>query len=499
MRSPAAVYAKPSRIYPHTNQAMHSGPGGHAPSIVPVDNGIDGRPFANIQTATTTNAHADINSHWSSSAISPLPQDQHFRKPPYLGYDSHSSSMANMSVHSDIAHGGNAIAGTQPWYSPSTGDFHSTMHSGLSAGNLQQMSIHTGVNPAHVSSHTQSGRSHSNHKMFSFGADSDHEDDEDNIAQSVKTPFSPSSEMTRLLSNGTSFAGHVAADGQAPTSPHVSAGESAVAKSQSSSRNARQKSVSGRHGKIPRSISTTSHEDLAVKHESGPIKPRSSLASPEGESPASAEEVKVKGEQGDDEETPLSCTNCHTSTTPLWRRNPEGQPLCNACGLFLKLHGVVRPLSLKTDVIKKRNRGSGTTAGGSAGAARTKKVMHSKRVPGPHVFATGEAGAETTESLPGAGPPMSAKSSNKGHGASNPSSPLTAVTQPATLPFELQQSTTTGFQAQTHDMLHAPPSSMIPGPSGLSQTLHVGHANASFGNVGHATAAQDWEWLTMSL
>ncbi|CAO3656637.1 unnamed protein product [Mucor hiemalis] len=54
----------------------------------------------------------------------------------------------------------------------------------------------------------------------------------------------------------------------------------------------------------------------------------------------------------------IQCTNCSTSTTPLWRRNPEGLPLCNACGLFLKLHGVVRPLSLKTDVIKKRNRGS---------------------------------------------------------------------------------------------------------------------------------------------
>lgn len=53
------------------------------------------------------------------------------------------------------------------------------------------------------------------------------------------------------------------------------------------------------------------------------------------------------------------CTNCKTGTTPLWRRNPQGQPLCNACGLFLKLHGTVRPLSLKTDVIKKRNR-SGT-------------------------------------------------------------------------------------------------------------------------------------------
>lgn len=57
----------------------------------------------------------------------------------------------------------------------------------------------------------------------------------------------------------------------------------------------------------------------------------------------------------------ISCTNCHTRTTPLWRRNPEGQPLCNACGLFLKLHGVVRPLSLKTDVIKKRQRNATST------------------------------------------------------------------------------------------------------------------------------------------
>ncbi|CAO0789363.1 unnamed protein product [Mucor circinelloides] len=57
--------------------------------------------------------------------------------------------------------------------------------------------------------------------------------------------------------------------------------------------------------------------------------------------------------------TTTQCTNCNTTTTPLWRRNPEGKPLCNACGLFLKLHGVVRPLSLKTDVIKKRNRNSG--------------------------------------------------------------------------------------------------------------------------------------------
>ncbi|RKP07712.1 hypothetical protein THASP1DRAFT_30478 [Thamnocephalis sphaerospora] len=52
----------------------------------------------------------------------------------------------------------------------------------------------------------------------------------------------------------------------------------------------------------------------------------------------------------------ISCRNCETTVTPLWRRDPEGRALCNACGLFLKLHGILRPKSLKTDVIKKRNR-----------------------------------------------------------------------------------------------------------------------------------------------
>ncbi|SZF02161.1 unnamed protein product [Blumeria hordei] len=51
-----------------------------------------------------------------------------------------------------------------------------------------------------------------------------------------------------------------------------------------------------------------------------------------------------------------TCMNCQTSTTPLWRRDEVGSVLCNACGLFLKLHGRPRPISLKTDVIKSRNR-----------------------------------------------------------------------------------------------------------------------------------------------
>lgn len=52
------------------------------------------------------------------------------------------------------------------------------------------------------------------------------------------------------------------------------------------------------------------------------------------------------------------CFNCKTDTTPLWRRDEDGNTLCNACGLFLKLHGTPRPINLKTSVIKPRNRKS---------------------------------------------------------------------------------------------------------------------------------------------
>ncbi|KAK5115092.1 hypothetical protein LTR62_001789 [Meristemomyces frigidus] len=143
--------------------------------------------------------------------------------------------------------------------------------------------------------------------------------------------------------------------------------------------------------KIPRTISTPNTAGMATGMFS--IRTQSSPSSPPESAFGSAAPSRP-GSPRPDSGIPTTCTNCYTQTTPLWRRNPEGHPLCNACGLFLKLHGVVRPLSLKTDVIKKRNRGSGQPA--PIGTARTKKT----------------GGRKSSVSQPSATTPTSAKGSN---------------------------------------------------------------------------------------
>ncbi|XP_040399693.1 erythroid transcription factor-like [Cygnus olor] len=66
------------------------------------------------------------------------------------------------------------------------------------------------------------------------------------------------------------------------------------------------------------------------------------------------------------------CSNCQTSTTTLWRRSPRGDPVCNACGLYYKLHRVNRPLTMRKDGIQTRNRKVSAKGkkrrGGSGGA-----------------------------------------------------------------------------------------------------------------------------------
>lgn len=75
------------------------------------------------------------------------------------------------------------------------------------------------------------------------------------------------------------------------------------------------------------------------------------------------------------------CSHCRATQTPLWRRNPDDSAsvLCNACGLFLKLKGMPRPLSLKTDVPRTRKRQKACDKDQTAdGASSKSKKKNSK-------------------------------------------------------------------------------------------------------------------------
>ncbi|KAF7345577.1 hypothetical protein MVEN_01576400 [Mycena venus] len=89
--------------------------------------------------------------------------------------------------------------------------------------------------------------------------------------------------------------------------------------------------------------------------------PKNGTPAPEAAAPATPTAGKINA---------LACGNCGTSTTPLWRRDDVGNNICNACGLYFKLHGTHRPTSMKKTVIKRRKRvpAAGTVPGDGANA-----------------------------------------------------------------------------------------------------------------------------------
>lgn len=310
-----------------------------------------------------------------------------------------------------------------------------------------------------------------NETMFHFGADSDNEDDDDGGKTYTErglmmnsSEFTPISDPTLDLNSGLQWDPNVTDFQNVPrySQKHVRIGGAEMVQSPADwssvglgRTHGSAASISDirnhndpRRQKIPR---TTSTPALAGHHM------HSSNTSSPPESGFSSRVPSRPGSPGlkntDQNGAPTTCTNCFTQTTPLWRRNPEGHPLCNACGLFLKLHGVVRPLSLKTDVIKKRNRGSGQTLPVGSAATRASKKSSRKNSMAQTPVTTPNAMSESNS----ASPPSLQGSTNSGSVVTTPTSypPGTTGGKPGVIPIAaappkppLQTSTTQARPAQ---------------------------------------------------
>ncbi|KAF8926864.1 putative electron transfer flavoprotein subunit [Dissophora ornata] len=75
----------------------------------------------------------------------------------------------------------------------------------------------------------------------------------------------------------------------------------------------------------------------------------------------------------------IQCFNCSQTQTPLWRKNDAGDPICNACGLYAKLHNRDRPVTMrKTKITRRRRDWGGNLAHRAYVEAQAMAIVHAQ-------------------------------------------------------------------------------------------------------------------------
>ncbi|PMD60260.1 uncharacterized protein K444DRAFT_663412 [Hyaloscypha bicolor E] len=398
-----------------------------------------------------------------------------------------------------------------------------------------------------------------NENMFSFGANSDGDEEEGGVFadrimkhESVLSPIeNPSMEMepgsfqwnadllgefntqaTHYRGGGSADMGSVEWDGSGSSLSRTHASTQSVSDNRSRNGNDRRQNIP-RTASVPNTALMGQPAGM-LEQMSNPNSPPdlsntsvksavSSLPSPRRSKHGSS--MNLAGAAAQDKNgVPMTCTNCATQKTPLWRRNPEGHSLCNACGLFLKLHGVVRPLAMKTDVIKKRNRGCGPgrsfPAKGPRGESPGQPTSASKRKRGKDPIAATAPAAPTTQATTPTSKcgrpvnechiPSSVTDSDRAGGStSSTAGSSIAVSMPqshADMIPKCQRRHSESVSAiestdvdslEKHTRFNEAVKSVDMG------TVSSSNSGVCLGTVGLAggsgTEPQNWEWLTMSL
>lgn len=432
----------------------------------------------------------------------------------------------------------NLSASLQPQYSfnNANSDQHSlgqisgpssTMHSpNLSMAHPQH------IDPSHVNP-TNFSTNHPRTAMFTFGGDSDNEDEDSAFPESVGLSM-PADLDDSEMNMGMRWDSQIPGSFQSLPSfanqhrKHVTIGSAEMMDasndweqggslgrahgSAASVSEARNREQDPRQQKIARTSSTPNTNQLL--RQSMNTSTHTSPHTPSESGPASAAPSRPGtpgGSKSGEPSGPTTCANCFTQTTPLWRRNPEGQPLCNACGLFLKLHGVVRPLSLKTDVIKKRNRNSANSVpvGASRGpkkASRKGTVQQPPAIPTPGSAQSGSVSAPSSyvpgTSMPNRAPGTAGKPNMVPIAAAPPKpTPATgAARTPAPVAAKRPRKPEKAPEGDTGDETKSTASTGRSKVVPLAPAMAPAAANpANHSIAGGQGVSQEWEWLTMSL